>query len=1076
MQRIKQLIKKIGIWYICISISLFNLFFTMEIKAATPVTIQNDLWVGEDGDIFFQTRDKNASSATSIRYQTIGFTITKCTLETKNPEESIFIPIQLGTYTEILDGNGYITTTFKISQSEILTKIGSRDASWLADINSEKACYLKFDAIMITIEEGIVSGNMDSNGNYYINTESPKPGVYDKNSIEALKSAYAWSDPDAIDTHFNKYLLYSGSVEETITTSHTGTSEFSFKTGNTSDLFDLSKSIPTSEDITNKIQCDKWYGNMSVGKVTLSRNYSFPYLLKWQEWNPYKTYNPITGTYTGGYDSHQVRITITVPKKATFYYVQDLNVYSFSGATILNGVYPGNKIEYGGADVAVSTAINGVDNKIINYRNYYIEARHVKWARYSGGTVTMDAGTAGYDAAYDMALQDAKLDEKPGLVKTEARNDSVTIDGVCYMDGNWKQLDQSNNYTTNGWTSFPSAGGYPQYTDEKTVTIPSTVANDTYKTRFIAHYTNRTSEAGDTDMEGTTILPDHVIEEYRQNEPVRIHTPVISPVKVTDAETETQLINPIADTFQDGQLILDNYYVFHWDSAIHRNILGYGDSGDPSKYDKYVLKKEMKFPFDVYYKGSYMKANAWFTIEKADWQDTQIYIPPWAEELNSLIQYRVTAENVLDETDEEVNERISKKENLANVTVDIDGSGKNYVATYQLSVQTSGILYGFEIDGVNNKDYYKSDLSGNLNSLQDYSLAQNKEELKVGTKNRAGGNSIRYTVDNSLKTNWDNKLTLPIGVDENKQVYSMETGLKFSYQVRSMANLGDDIKDAVYIIPSYRYVKGDGTVLESDQIKIYYSDDTGIFKEYGTTVDLTNIKTTALNDDLFEGSVYDYGDGSLVSNLHNKQLQYTVEKDSTLQGITLSEFLSKRNINYNLSNIQMLHTLRVLSGDYAQTKIAASGEGNLGQTSYQTLAGVDADHNSVIYDKFIKSMQTWHGEYEIPENLFICESSIDLEDYALNHDLNENSDIWLTDGYAILNFYIYSKNNGISHLQYFPKTAGYNTSDMWKIEGGKESFQLKNGTSVSLRSGDIAVIDMSKSRNDRYKTGIFMIN
>lgn len=1045
-----------------------------------PIAVTNDLYIGADNNIYFVIRNLKSNDTSDLHYQVIGFTITKCTVGDKNPLEDIYVPVLLGPYTETLDGNKYVSTIYKIDRDEILSRIGQRDPEWLKDINSGLTCYLKFDAVIVTVKDGIVSGSMDEKGNLYINTEAEKPGIYNKNTIEELKNVYEWDSVESIDSLFDKYLLFLGEEEETITNYHTGVNNAYFKTGNTSDLFDLSKSIPTSEDVTNKIECDKWFGSMSVAEIKKKKSYTFPYILKWNEWDPYASYDSTTGTYTGAWVQQQVYKSITVKKEAKFYTLNGIDIYAFDGADIYNGTYPTGSISYSGVDVPVSFGVNGIDNPLNVPKWDYLERMHIKWGTYSGGTKVIDAGNTSYATAYAMAYQDANNDDKAGLTKTEARNDYVVVDGITFMDGRWVELTKANDYHTPAYANFPTFGNYPRYSAEKTVTIPSSVANSTYLTHLTATYRRITLEGDDYKIIANSIIPDSVIEEYKQNEPIRVHTPVISPIRVIDAEPETQLITPVEDSYIDGQLILDNYYTFHWDEAMHRDILGYGSSGDPSKYDKYVAKKEMRFPFDVYYKGQYMKAGAWILIEKDDWQNTTVYIPPFAEEMNGLIDYRVTAENIYDETGEEVTERISKKENLANVTVSIDGSGENYVATYSISAQTSGILYGFEIDGINNKDAYTKNATSSMSDLQNYSLAQNKEELKVGTRNRIGENSVRYTVDNSVTTSWDKSNTLPLGIDEENKPTEVGSGFKFSFQLKSIGNLGDNENDAIYIIPSYRYVKPDGTVLESDEFNLYYSDDNGLFTKYMGTIDQKNIHTVQLKDDLFCGSVFDYGDGSSINNLHNNELLYTAQNDDTLSlsNKTMTEFLSTKVDSYSLCRIQLTNKLRVLDGNYGYIKNSLTGEGNLGKTdNYNLLSQVDKEHNELVYNKFVKSMQTWHGEYEIPDDLYICDSSINLEEYATNHDLTEDSDIWYNNGYLILNFYIYSKNDNHDHLQYYPKTSNYGSSNMWRTEGGRNEMNI-NGSNIDLRDGDIVVISMDKMKKNKnhYTNSIFMIN
>ena len=1052
-------------------------FHNISAQAASVVQIQDDLWVGADGNIYFQTHDHRASS--SIRYATIGFTVTKCELGTKNAIEEIYIPIALGDYEETKAGN-YVTTVFKISKGDIISKISAKDPTWLSDINSGQKCYIKFDAIMITIENNVASGMIDASGNYYVNSASKKPGIYDKTSIDQLKTAYGWSDTSSIDTHFNKYLLFNG--EPTIPGGGSGTTtgkiDAYVKTGNTSSLYDLSLGIPTSEDVTNKIIADRWYGNANITEKTLIKEYDFPYTLKWQEWYDYVHYDPDTG-WTGDWVDRESTVTITVEKEATFRYITGLNIYSLVSIDVYNAVFPNEHISYGGVDVPISYGINGNYNPADVTDWNYIEEQHVDWGLYTGGTVEIDVGRGGsYDSAYALAEEDANDPDKAGLEKTFARNDSLQIDGTVYMDGNWTELNEANEYKTPDWIGFPSKDSFPHYTAEQTVTIPDWVANDIYVTQLKATYKKIAVSGEPVRQFVDSILPDNVIKEYEKNEPIRVHTPVISPV-IVDGEDETQLIITPSDDYIDGQLKLDGTYNFHWDDAIHRYIMGYGDSGDPSKYNKYVKKKEMMFPFDVVYQNHVVPANTWFTVGKADWVNTPIYIPSWAEEMAGNVQYKVTAENAYDESGQQIMDRIEKQENIANVQIKVDGSGENYVATYSMPVQTSGIIYGFEIDGVNTKDIFNKDYSTNIGDLTSISLANEKTELKVGTKNRLGLNTLRYTMDGKT-TSWNKENTLPLGVNKDDIATGIDKGVQFSFQVRTIANLGDSEDDAVCILPTYRYVAADGTVYNMDDIDIYYHDTNQYFVKYGSQQDISNLKIVSLADSQFESSVYDYGEGYRTDYFHTQELTYTVNVDDTqeLQSNLISEYLNRDISSYTVSGVKMSHKLRVLTGNYGQLQMAADGEGNLARDDgyYKELTGVGGEASiGSYYGKFMSSMQTWHGQYKIPDQLFVCAKDTDLVDYALNNELNEQSDIWFKDGYLVLNFYIFSVNDGDNHLQYFSRQNAFAAENMWMTEGGRQTVSV-NENQIELLPGDVAIIDMNQSVSDRYTTGIYMIN
>ncbi len=1084
---------------ICSIISGFWLH-TQKVWGYSAVSIQNDLWMGADGNIYFQTYD--LMGKTSISYKTIGFRVTRCALGTKNPIVNEYVEICLDNYEDDSETAGtYVTTVFSISAEDIMARISAVNPEWYADITSGENCYLKFDAIMITISNGIWSGAVLDNSPYVtriLNSASNKPAVYDIDSKDALKTAYSWRDPASIDSHFNKYLLFSGPGITSHVNHNTGKLEAHVKTGNYSTEFSLSDGIPTSETVINEIEADKWFGNAVFTQQEVTKKKTYYYELNYQIWDS------TAGTWvedetetdgghmSGDYVDKKENYSVSVDYTIKYWYLGNLNVYTLDEIDVFNSTYGNDQIlVYNGYDsVPITYVINGIGNpsRITDWSP--IESQHVDWDEASNESAAspMSITASTLAECKKIADNDANSDTK---VDIRARNDTLSIDGNLYMNGEWISLNSSNDWKTLDPTYFPSDGNYTKITGSKSIEIPSYVENNVYYTQL--KYIYRRIAVQGTDYVGfaNSIIPNNILDQWYANEPIKVHTPVISPVRVV-GETKTQLVNAPEDNYVDGQFILDNYYTFHWDSAVHRAIMGYGDSGDPSKYDKYTIKKEMCFPVDVYYNGSYKRANSYFEIAKADWIDTLIYIPSWAEETTGTVKYRVTAENTLDDDGRPVAERIELQENTANISVKVDGSGKNYIATYETPIQTSGILYGFEVDGVNDKELFTGE-SVEITELQDYSLALNKKEKKVGTKNRLGMPSLRYTVDGLVTSSWDEENTLPMGVDKNGNATGIERGLRFSYQLRSIANLGDDSNDCIYIRPTYRYVDENGNT--STDIKLYYHTDSGLFVEYGSDSDINFTQSITLGDNMFEGSVYDYGEGYRTNNYHGNELSFTAGMDLT-QGLTnysVNEFLNRFSMNYNLSNIKMSNKLRVLSGNYGFLRMSSTGEGNLALNeytdmenrtgySYNILNGVgDSTSSGELYSKMVASMQTWHGVYEIPDQLYVTDSSINLEEYAINNELSENSDIWYDSGYLVLNFYIYSKNNGNNHLRYFASSDSNTSINMWNIEGAKKEMNI-NGNIVPLKPGDVAVIALSDTpytptkRSDKYTDGIFMIN
>ena len=211
-------IVNIAIGIVAVAIPL--LLFKTNVRAESYAS--RYAWRDDSGNIILRTEDHKRTS--NICYQTLGWTITRCALGTQDAMEDQYITVRFnGSLQDVPIGNGYTTSAFVVSESEFLSKIASVSGDWLADIQSEKPCYLRFDAIMCTWDYSLpvyaqFSGAMlsDNNQDYFGNPAYQPPsksGVYDKFSKDSLKKVYGWTSPESIETHYNIYLLYNGGKE-----------------------------------------------------------------------------------------------------------------------------------------------------------------------------------------------------------------------------------------------------------------------------------------------------------------------------------------------------------------------------------------------------------------------------------------------------------------------------------------------------------------------------------------------------------------------------------------------------------------------------------------------------------------------------------------------------------------------------------------------------------------------------------------------------------------------------------------------------------------------------------------------
>ena len=600
------------------------------------------------------------------------------------------------------------------------------------------------------------------------------------------------------------------------------------------------------------------------------------------------------------------------------------------------------------------------------------------------------------------------------------------------------------------------------------------------------------------------------------------------------------------------QLRLDEVYWFKFSTRDHLQHMGYRDANThsnawenlgntDSKYDKYVKAKYVHFPTDVILyqneQPKYIKhvsdENAegyWTPLERNDWEFVKFYIPVWAKEGihdsgENQVLYKVEAYNVISNDGNDHSTDPSARERELNDHGNGDETPDNelYVATYEIPVQISGWIYDFQIVGTNEVGTYdKSYDETKQHNANWYAFCPNKEEKKAGPYNRLGGDDrykalwpfIRQTVDGNIVNPWSLKDTIAIAAGSSHKYDNMGTfrkGSKFAYSVRTISNLWHD-KDYLSIKPTFKFYDPEtGRILDQNkgEIYIYYHDDSGdytqLFIPYGSETDKNLIHYVKLSDGGFDGSYYT---SDLDNTVSYPQAAYSpVSTTGDIESFTprvtsgLAKekrmFLNRRNKSFTLSNITLTSALRMFSGTDEQFKEnvnrRAGSTASL-QNLYNT--GDDTDRlNNVVRN----SMQTWYGEYFIPNRLFVSTMSPDeLRKYAEEHEVTEqNGDKHTTTGleendpvafkqkgFLILNFDIVSnkeENEGddpTPDLVYKGPNGG---SNMWKNENQKPSVDVPDphdptkNIPIPTEPGDVVVINIEESTNDDTQAEYFMI-
>lgn len=643
--------------------------------------------------------------------------------------------------------------------------------------------------------------------------------------------------------------------------------------------------------------------------------------------------------------------------------------------------------------------------------------------------------------------------------------------------------------------------------------------------------TDETLAAG-IDYTNDDLTEELQLKDYFCNEPVYVHTPTVSPAIITNAaggggNSNIQLVDSAKNTNADYQLLLDDTYSIEFVPKEHLEHLGYKDQSE-DLYNKYCAFKQVCFSFDVQLDGDIYKVDdsdvdcngnkklAGYTkwIDLEDFYVNDFYIPSWAEEsAEHMICFRVAPENIIDQNG--VN-HIDDTEYLANTTF----NGKplyNYVATYTMTVQVSGRIYGFQAVGIQDKDNFKGPQDdgtswGLFGVSQYYPFCPSYEEKRSGTRNRLGGSIVRYTVDGSLEYFWNPLNTLPFSrgrSEYNPSQGTLKRGSTFAFTLRTIANLWDETDDYIVITPTFRYVSMDGQ--QNENIDVYYSTVTPDGKnkmsyiEYGSDIDRQMVKQTSISDTRFDGSYYTE-DLSINRTIPQDDAEFSRQKTNEYiketKGIdnyykNTNAYLRRISNNYCLSQIKLDNRLRLLTGnleelgmnlDYAGADLKYLDDKTDTGVSYKLKETDDPDN---YWEGFRMSMQTWFGTYYIPNQLYVTDGTFEadadgdgqketydnLDDYINAKGYIEgNEDFFKKDGYLIVNFDIITYKDGKPHLKYKASNC-----DQWSIEGQPTTTEVGDPDvgeeiTIPVKPGDVAVVDIGKSTSDRYYVGFNRIN
>ncbi len=441
-------------------------------------------------------------------------------------------------------------------------------------------------------------------------------------------------------------------------------------------------------------------------------------------------------------------------------------------------------------------------------------------------------------------------------------------------------------------------------------------------------------------------------------------------------------------------------------SGQHRDITGYGNRD----YAKYIRDKQVRFPFDVY------KADGTTLIPKETWTSipvgqiqTTFFLPVWVDEGNYEVLFRSFAEN-----------SPSSFTSQSNANLDVS----HHVATQVVPVEVIGRLFDFRITDIADYQWetvFRAAKGSATPTGNSYWVGPN------GIDGVARGNAAPYV--------------LPIRPgshpESGKKNVAIKTGYHFKFEVKTLGNMFGS-GDGILITPTFYFVDKKGQ--NRQPVDLYYHSGNKRFIRIGSAED-------------------------------TEQRQVTL--DTRLRNVPRQELTNTANSLWRLNGAtgnQATYVQQFLK-DAAQKKIYIGGyDGMLLPQQLRTFIGSMQVPSGVDAVRANAAAQLWRGEYSLPAAPYAVPAGFNVAEYGRTHKLDDQSPIFLRDGYLVVNFNIETiRNRSTSqpHLQY--KNAPLN--NQWQLEGFSRSFVDPYGAKFTLLDGDVAFYHADLSSYDDFGTG-----
>ncbi|MGF7045964.1 hypothetical protein J2T13_000426 [Paenibacillus sp. DS2015] len=490
---------------------------------------------------------------------------------------------------------------------------------------------------------------------------------------------------------------------------------------------------------------------------------------------------------------------------------------------------------------------------------------------------------------------------------------------------------------------------------------------------------------------------------------VTVHTPVVNYSSVTDDKEHNQKTTPNANR---AAFILDRPFTVRIPTAgQHVPYPGYGNRD----YAKYIMTKQVYFPFDVYQAGGtqFIPKNTWIDVPIHQ-LDTSFFLPVWVDEGDYTVYFRTIAENSPVKLDTEP---------------DANRDLVNHVATDTVSVEVIGRLYDFHVTDIadyNWETVFRTKKGSSTPSGFSY---------WVGDKSIDGaprGNAVPYV--------------LPVAQGKHPSPsytnVAVKTGYHFKFDFKTKGNMFRT-QDGIAITPSFYYVSKDGKSRQA--VDLYYNSGSKTMIKLGSAQD-TERRYVILNDRLRNVAEEELKD--TAAYLYNHE-------ESARKVGTLEQFTKKYMEN--------LSQQKTWVGRYNDLTLPSAVRTLMGP-KYNIPSSVDIERANA-------AIQHWYGEYSIPADIYAVKKGTNVAEYGRTHTLDDHAPIFMKQGYMIVNFDIETLQNGDvihPHLQYIHAPL----MNQWQMEGFSRTYTDPKKQLFSLMDGDVIFYHANLSSRDDFRSQV----